>query len=549
MIFIVFFSALSTIISINSFKIYKYFPDHVSIFGHPSDGSSYYAIISSFVNHTGSFIHGFKATLFSGPNLPAFRFVFEIFESVFVKVSGADIVLFQSVIISQSLVLLLFCVAFLPCFQSNSIENAETGNRWNSIFSGMIIIIVFSYFRQVSLLFYSTAAFHSFFSWMYVLCAIKIFLATDKFSNNKIYTNLRTNMALVSILFLVGVIIHIVYNIIFFMSFLIYLLYHLLDEKQKKNFVYVWAGLILVSIILLASIFRNQPLVFGEWRISIYSFSTNWADIQRYFNDLFLLKPIYSAVSSFISSNSVAGNIIGSVYAMFSFWGYFFIIPFYYFFFTKSRFKFFFANTLLGIYLVLLIVNYQLSRPSFLAMYMPNVTMLVTAFMTIEIVLASNYFHFQKAHRLLKISLIAFLAATVLFFNTRALAKPSFKLDISRNLYDVMMYVKKNTPQSSIILHNLKNSSHYAYFSGFTYRSSVMERSAYAYVYVSNADEIIEDINKFCKQSSPAERGNILNKYQVTHVLASPECPLDLQGEQFHPVFSKGEYKLYQYAK
>jgi hypothetical protein len=328
MVFMVILSVLSTIVSINSFIIYNYFPNHISISGHPSDGSSYYAIISSFVNHTSSFVHGCNSTLINGTNLPAFRFVFEIFESVFVKFSGVDIVLFQSVMISQSLMLLLFCIAFLPCFERNSLENKEMDNPWNSIILGMIIITLFSYFRQISLMSYSMAAFHSFFSWMYILSAVKIFVSTEKFLNNKIDTNLRTNMVLIFILFLTGVIIHIVYNIIFFISFLIYLLYRQLNKNQKRYFIYVWVCIILVSITLLASVFKNHPFVFGEWRISIYNFDLNWADINRYFNDLFFLKPIYTSVSSFISSYSVEGNIMGSFYAIFCFCGYFFLIPY-----------------------------------------------------------------------------------------------------------------------------------------------------------------------------------------------------------------------------
>ncbi|MDA8134968.1 MAG: hypothetical protein M0T82_10115 [Desulfobacteraceae bacterium] len=549
MIFVTFLSAMFTIISINSFRIFNYFPDHVSILGHPSDGSSYYAIISSFVNHTGSFILGCKSTLFSGANMSAFRFTFEIFESVFVKLFEVDIVLFQSVIISQSLILLLFCIAFLPCFQPNSLENTEIDNPWNSIFLGLVIIILFSYFRQISLLLYSMAAFHSFFSWMYILTAIKILLSTENFLNNKIDTHLHTNIALVFILFLMGTIIHVVYNIIFFMSFLIYLLYRQFNKKQKKYFSYIWVFTILISITLLGSIFKNHPFVFGDWRISISSFSANWADIQRLFNDLFFLKPIYTYLLAFISSNSVAGNIIGSFYSIFCFSGYFFVILLYYFLFMKSNFKLFYGNALLGIYLVLLIINNQLSvRPSFLAMYMPNVTMLLIAFLAIEIVLANNYFKFQKAHNIVKISLLSFLSVIVLAFNTLAFTKPYSKLDISNSLYDVIMYVKKNTPQNSMILHNIKNSSYYAYFSGFAYRNSVMERSAYAYVFISNAEEIINDIDKFCKNSESTEGVNILNKYHVTHVLSSPECPLDLQGDKFQPIFSNSEYKLYRYS-
>jgi hypothetical protein len=168
--------------------------------------------------------------------------------------------------------------------------------------------------------------------------------------------------------------------------------------------------------------------------------------------------------------------------------------------------------------------------------------------MTIEIVLANNYFQFQKAHNIFKMSLISVLAVMVLFFNTLAFAEPLLKLDISRNLYDVIMYVKKNIPQNAVILHNLKNSSHYAYFSGFAYRSSVMERSAYAYVFINNADEIIGDIDEFYSNQDLSKRLNILNKYHVTHVLSSPNCPLELQEEKFQSVFSNSEYKLYQYS-
>jgi len=546
--FVVLFSALSTIVSLNSFRIFNYFPDHVSVFGHPSDGSSYYAILSSFVNHTGSFIHGFKITLFSGPNLPAFRFIFEIFESVFVKFSGADIVLFQSVIISQSLMLLLFCIAFLPSLQPNSLENTETENPWNSIFLGMTIVIIYSYFRQISLLSYSMAAFHSFFSWMCILSAIKIFLSTDKFLNNKINAHLQMNIALVFILLLIGVMIHVVYNIIFFIAFLIYLLYRWFNEKQKKYFVNVSISFIILSVAL--AIFLRNHAGFGEWRISIYNFSANLADIQRYFNDLSFLKPLYAMVLPLIGSNTIGGNIIGSFYALFCFFGYFSIVPFYYFFFTKSRFKFFFGCMLAGIYLVLLIISYQVStRPSFLAMYMPNVTMLVTTLMVMELAQTNHYIQFQRTHSLFKIGLISSLAAVVLFFNTIAFAKPQLKLDISNNLYNVIMYMKKNTPDSSVILHNIKNSSYYAYFSGFAYRRSVMERGAYAYVYIGNADEIIGDLDRFCKNTDTAGRVRILDKYQVTHVLSSPDCPLDLRGEQFRPVFSNSEYTLYQYSK
>lgn len=549
-IFLLILTVLSTIISLTNFKIYNYYPGHVSIFGHPSDGSTYYAILSGFVNHTGSFIHGYKSTLFAGANLTAFRFLFEIFESVFIKFSSVDIVLFQSVIIAQSLMLLLFSIAFLPCYKFNSSDDKPMERSWNSIFFGLVIVAIFTYFRQISLFAYSTAAFHSFLAWMYILIAIKLFLSSEKLFSNRLNTDWGANIALVSILFLIGVMIHVVYTIILFISFVMYLLYRLFNERQRKQIVFWGIWIIVISVVLLSSVVRNIPLVFGDLRISIHAFSANVADIQRYFNDLAPFKPIYSVISSFINSDNAVANIVGSFYALVSFMGYFFIIPIYYFVFTKSKFKFFFANMLLGIYIVLLFLNYQLAiRPSFLAMYMPNVTMLVIVFIAMEIVLSNKYFHFFKTPTMLKIGVILSLTAAILFSNSLALAKPSLKLDISKNLYAVIMYAKNNTPRNSVILHNLKNSDYYAYFSGFAYRNVVLERGAYAYAFIDNEKEVRSDIEQFCSTSDLSRRQYILNKYSVSHVLSSPECHFVLPEDKFRPVFSNSEYMLYQYLK
>lgn len=550
LLFVLALTALSTLVSVTSFRIYNFYPDHISIFGHPSDGSSYYAIISALTKHTGSFIYGFGSTLYAGDNMMAYRFLFEIFESVFVKFSGVDIVLFQSVIIAQSLMLLLFCIAFLPCLKSNAPKNYYLRNSWNLIFSGLIIVAIFAYFRQISLLTYSIAAFHSFMAWMFILAAVKILLSLEKLRNGEINADFHTRTALVFALFLTGFIIHIVYTFILFISFLLYLIYQRFNDRQKKYVVAIWSGSILISILLFASVFKNCPLVLGDGSVSIYNFGANVADIQRYFNDLTLLKPIYAGASAFIFSNTAASNIVGSFYALFCFTGYFFIIPVYYFFFAKSRFKFFFANILLGIYVVVLLINYQITvRPSFLAMYMPNVTMLVIAFMTMETLLVTKFIRFPKAPVLLKISLIAMLTAAVLISNTVAFATSKMKLDIPKKLYDVMLYVKKDTPQNSVILHNLKSSDYYAYFSGFAYRNVVLERGAYAYAFIDNEKEVRTDIGQFCNDPDISRRLNILNKYSVTHVLSSPDCSFVLPQDKFRPVFSNNEYVLYQYLK
>ena len=550
-IFVILFSASFTIISINSFTIYNFFPDHVTVVPYPSDASQYYAIISSLVNHTGSFIHGYKISLFSGVNLSALSSLLEIFESVFIKFSGSDIVLFHSVNFSLFLILLLFCVSFLPIFKTDALLNVELNNSWNSIFLGLVIIALFSCPRaDSSLLQYSIAAWRGYLSWIYVLVAIKIYISAETLLKKDINIQAHINLAL--LLCLVGLLLHVIYAGIFFLSFLIYLFYSRLTKSRKKYFITIWAFAIVASIALPATIFKNHPFVFGELSINIHNFHNNTADIRWYLNDLLHLKIIYNYISGFILSNSVMANITGSFYALFCLTGYFFIIPVYYFVLSKSKFKFYFLNIMLGIFIVLLLISYLISnRPSVLAMYMPNVALVAVALMAIEIVLAGHYFQFQRAHPLLKTIAILSLAIVVLCFNYSVFAVPRGKIDIGKNLFGVIEYVKKNTSPNAMILHNVKSSSHYAYFAGFAYRNVVMERNAYAYASIgnSNVNEIMGDVNKFYKDKDANIRLKILDKYAVTHILSSPECSLDLRGRNFEPVFANSEYKLYKYLR
>lgn len=632
-LFAIIFSALFTAISRNSFKIYSFFSDHITIVPYPSDSSHYYGMISGLVRHVGNFIHGYKIALYSGVNVSAFPSLLEIFESVFIKFSGTDIVLFHSVNFALFLILLFFCASLLPVFKKSVLAKIEFNNPWNSIFLGLIVLALFSYARNnSSLLKHSITALHSFSSWIYVLIAMKIYFSAEALLKKSV--NIRPYVMLALLLCFIGFSLHMISAGIFFLSFIVYLLYRQLARRGRIYFVLIWVLAIIGSVIVLAGVFKNYAFIFGELRISISSFYFNSVIFRNYINDLFFLKLIYKSVSAFAFSNTFTANIAGgiytlfrftgylsiilicyllvskrrfrhyfalilpaicmalllvnclahcpqrnaapcissrpdiaamytpymapiaiagSIYALFCFTGYFFVIPVYYFFVSKSRFKFYFVNILSAICIVLLLVNYLIShRPSIIAAYMPNVTLIAVALMMVEIILAGGYFQFQKTGASLKSIVILFLTILVLYLNYSMFAVPHEKLNMDRKLYEVIEYVKKNTPSDSVLLHNLKASPYYAYFSGFAYRDVVMERSAYAYSYVNfkNHDERFADILLFYKKDTgPDLRLKIIDKYSVTHILSSPDCPLDLRGINFKPVFSNSEYTLYEYSR
>ncbi len=548
-IFVILFSACFTIISINSFKIYNFFPDHVTVVPYPSDASHYYAIISSLLRHTGNFIHGYRISLFGGVNMSAFSSLLEIFESVFIKFSGSDIVLFHSVNFSLFLILLLFCVSFVPVFERGALSKTEFNNPWNSIFLGLVVIVLFSYPRlKCALLQYGIIAWHGYLSWLYVLSAMIICFSAKHLLKKGI--DVRCYMTLAFLLCLAALLLHTVYAGILVFSFLAYLFYDRLTRRGRVYFTSIWAFTIIGSIVLLASVFKDHPFVFGELRISIHDFYVNKAEIHYYFHDLFFLKPIYKFISAFLLSDSVIANVTGSIYALFCFVGYFLVIPVHYFIAPKSKFKFYFVNILLGIIIFSLLINYLISvRPSVLAMYMPNVALIAVTLMAIESILANDYFQFQKERVLLKAAIALSLAGIALCFSYSTFAVPRERLDIDRNLYDVIEYVKGSAPPNSTILHNVESSSHYAYFSGFAYRNTVMERRAYAYVSYRGWKEIKDDVNKFFEDNNADARLAILDKYHVTHILSSPDHPIDLRGKNFKVVLSKDKYKLYEYLK
>lgn len=548
-IFVIILSACFTAISITSFKIYNFFPDRITVVPYPSDASQYYAIISSLVKHTGSFIHGYEISLFGGVNLSAFSSLLEIFESVFIKFSGSDIVLFHSVNFPLFLILLLFCVSFVPVFKRDAVANKECNNPWNSIFIGLVILVLFSYPRlRCALLQYAIVAWHGYLSWIYVLVAMIICFSAKHLLKNDI--NTRYHMTLAFFLCLVALLLHTTYAGILVLSFFIYAFYSQLARRERVYFVSIWAFSIIGAIALLSSVFKDHPFVFDELRISIHGFFINKAEIHYYFHDLYFLKPIYRCISAFLLSDSVIANIMGSIYALFCFVGYFLVIPVYYFITPKTKFKFYFVNILLGIVIFLLLINYLISvRPSILAMFMPNVTLVAVTLMAIEIIIADNYFQFQKERVLSKAIIVLSLAAIVLFYSYPTFAVPREKLDIDRSLYDVIEYVKINTPPDSVILHNIESSSHYAYFSGFAYRNAVMERGACAYASYRGWKETVYDVKMFFEHNNTGTRLAILDKYNVTHVLSSQDHPLSLQGRNFRTVFSNSKYRLYEYLK
>lgn len=548
-IFAIIFSAFFTIVSINSFQIYNFFPDHVTVRSHPADASCYYAVISSLAKHAGSFIHGFEMSIISGVDRSAFPFLSEIFESVFIRFTGADIILFHSVIFSIFLILLLFCISFVPIFKKESLSIAESNNPWNQILFGLVVFLIFSYPRpDCSLLVHSIVAWRGYLSWTYVLTAMMIYFSANALLREEI--DLRPHIVIALFLCFIGLLLHVINSGIFILAFLIYLFYNRLSRVYKPYFALVWAFAIMGAIILLATIFKNHAFVFDELKISIHGFNANKNAFLPYFDDLPFLRQIYHFISAFVLSNSVMANIMGSAYAVFCFIGYFLIIPVCCFVFSKNRLKFYFANIILGIYMVLLLINYFISnRPSIVAMYMPWQMLVAMSLMAIEIILAADYFHFQKAGSLLKIVVISSLAIIVLYFNYLAFGVRYGKLDIDRNLYDVIEYVKRNTSSDSVVLHNLKSSEHYAYFSGFALRNTVMEYSAYAYAHYSGWNGRAADIAGFYEGEDADIRSAILNKYGVTHILSSPDCPLNLEGRHFEPVFSNSEYVLYGYHK
>jgi hypothetical protein len=299
---------------------------------------------------------------------------------------------------------------------------------------------------------------------------------------------------------------------------------------------------------MLATVFKNNVFIFGELRIAIHNFNSNMADFVWFLNDLSFFQPIYQRISAYIISNSAKANMIGSFYSLICFLGYFIVVPIHYFVFSKSKFKFLFANILAGIYGVLLLVNYLVAnRPGVVAMYMPNVARIAVALMAVEILLSAKYFQFNKARTSLKAAMVATLAISALNFNYLSLTVPVGKLEIPRDLYAVIEYAKQSTPADSVILHNLALSSHYAYFAGFAYRSTVMERWAYGYAVFKGGEERARDVTTFFKTNKATERIRVLDKYSVTHVLLSPETKFSLSGGSFNPVFSSGEYALYSY--
>ncbi|MDP3791602.1 MAG: hypothetical protein Q8R38_06135 [Candidatus Omnitrophota bacterium] len=599
--FAIIFSGLFTIISKNSFRIYSFFSDHVIIAPYPSDSSQYYATISSLVRHVGSFIHGYKISLYGGINLSALPSLLEIFEGIFVKFSGTDIVLFHSVIFPVFLILMLFCISLLPIFKRGVLAKIEFTDPWNTIFLGLIILAVFSYARQHnSLLGNSITALHTFLSWIYLLTAMKIYFSGQTLLKKDI--NTRSYITPVLLLCLIGFSLHIISVGIFLLSLLICLLYSRLDRRRRIYFVSIWAFAVAGSMAVLATVFKDYAFVFGELRISIRSFYPNAVALQSYINDLSFLKLIYKAASTFIHSDtnlaSMAGGIYacsfvsktksrpyfmntflgicaapsissrpaiavmcmpymvliaiaGSAYVSFCLFGYFSIIPIYYFFISKSSSKAYFVSVLTWIYMALLLVNYFIShKPGIIALYMPVVALLAVVLMVIDIVLSGGYFQFQKVSALLKSATISFLTIIVLWFNYSMFAVPYEKLNVDRKLYDVIEYVKKDTPSGSMILHNLGRSPYYAYFSGFAYRDVVMERYAYAFVFFKDHDERFDDIVTFYKKDAPPDlRLKIIDRYSATHILSSPGCPVDLRGRNFKAVFSNDEYTLYEYLK
>lgn len=514
------------------------------IFNFDSDVSVYVALTSAFAQHKGSFFFGFVSPLTPVEGKLVLRYLSSLFEALFDKFSGFDILFVHTTVFPQLLVTMFLACVFVPPFCNCRESCRETAWNWDCL-AGLTLLVPVVVFGVFTLFVTAT---HNAVAVMALLFVAILLIRAGREHPSDWPWALRHGL----LLCLAAVANHGVISFFFVCALLVFLV-------ESRGPGRGWLRRLRLGVWVLGAV-----LLAVGFKVTLGSVSLTPSALEA---NMHLMGDYGAQVRQCLAAAGLDGifgvRLRSNIIALVGVAGWLLPSTILYFLNRRSLFRtvyldimflqFFFLNCLL----FTTPVNFSGNYPGMYGMYFPISFSLVLLGIFYEQLLALM----RASARFLtvRLRLVWAVSAGVFLISCLVMRYPLFAdhefTYVPADLVAMLAYIRGHTPVDALVMHNLNegldavkptvNASRVAYVGGLGLRHALAER--WIDFQSERAVTLMKDIAAFCAGDDPDLTAAIAEKYKIDYVLESPQCAVALPEGRFSAVHSEGPYTLYRF--